>query len=200
MKKIFYAAMLLLGLSIFLTACNNSGTSKGDSQANTSVEKEKTNNPRSSASIEKTWKKAMEANGHLFFRTPYTREETPIYMMMIPYVFSKDGTRGVIYAVYYYERGASYWIGLDWYAQYEIKGEHLLLTDITLNNENYNTEPLPRIMGIEHNNGRFVIKGRYPTWKKNDLTPVESFYQESNPSHSDSYLELAEGDRYCMHK
>lgn len=182
MKITFYAAMLLFGLSFILTACNNSGSSKSNS--NTSIEKE--------------WTKAMEEKGHFFFRTQYSYRNEPIYMLAMPYVFSKDGTRGIIYAVYTHDDGQ--WIGMDWYAQYEVNGEHLLLTDIVLINENYNLKPSPRVMKIEQDNSKFVIKGRYPTWKKNDLTPIESFYQESAPSHSDSYIELAESDRYCMHR
>lgn len=198
MKKIFYAAMLLLGLGILLTACNNNGTSNGESRANDSAEKEQTGVSRSSASVEKEWTKEMKANGHIFFNTPYVYSSWDnsqnVYMLMMPYVFSNDGTRGILYAVY--SNGDR--VGLSWYAQYEVNGEHLLLTDIFKMDSNL--EPYNRIMKIEHNNGRFVLTGRYPFTERNDHDPITSFYQESAPSDGEYYIALAETDRYCKHR
>ena len=183
MKKTFYAAMLLLGFGIFLTACNNSGTSKDDSQANASVEKE--------------WIKEMEAKGHIFFKIQYGPLSSNLnYLLMMPYAFSKDGTRGVLYHVYsgnIYEQ-----VGLCWYAQYEVNGEYLLLTDIV--DLEYGHKHYPRVMKIEHNNDRFVLTGRYPRYVRNNLNPVESFYQEVAPSDCEYYICLVEDGRYCMHK
>lgn len=194
MKKIFYAAMLLLGLGIFLTACNNNGTSNGDSRANASAEKEQTGVSRSGASVEKEWTKEMKANGHIFFKTPYGLPNKPIYMLMMPYVFSNDGTRGILYGVYY----SSGYVQLPWYAQYEVNGEHLLLTDLHF--ELSDLDPFIQVMKIEHNNGKFVLKGRYPHTYRNGSEPIESFYQESAPSYGEYYITFAESNRFCMHK
>lgn len=183
MKKTFYAAMLLLGLGIILTACNNNGTSKGDSQANASVEKE--------------WTKAMGANGHIFFNTGFGAPgDAPVYMLMMPYVFSKDGTRGVIYAVYRQNEGK--WLGMSWFAQYEVNGEYLLLTNIVEILLNHHNILYPLVMKIDHNNGRFVLKGRYPKLGFHD--PIQTFYQISDPSGSEDFFAYVENDRRCMHK
>ena len=171
--------MLLLGLSMITSSCDNNQTSYD----NTS---------------EKEFVKAFENKECIYFRTNYVSNHDTnkplFYLVLYPFVFSDNGLRGIMYIVTY---GTRKYDGhevssLYYWGEYEVVGNYLRLNNI-VDVMYKEAHPWPIIYKISQTGMNLQLEGEFI--KKNETS---IYVQEQQPI-PDVIVNLLESDKYNIH-